>query len=440
MSQEEPRNYEGLVSCQRAEEHSRTYNSQQRMLSLELFGEIFSGSCSRSRRREPLTFAAPLPRGVVATPEELQIVDAEGEVLATQARALDRWADGSVRWALIDILADVDASHRAWRLQRRVGGDIPVTDLRLEIADDGRVSVRTGAADFDIAGAGTFPFSRVVTGGIDHYDANRSGLDDRRSRGTSLEAGDCRHRDRRTRTVACVGQTRRHALEWRRDRGPRHAAPALLRGIGRRSIRAHPQKSAPGRASQWVLGSWRPRVDPASRSGLQAGHHSRGRSVPLVRNRSTTRARRRRVRAPSVLERWRQLEEPGSRDGRGDHATPCPEGIDCARAPEKSRPIAPRQSWPFGLPERSSRSPCRTSGRTFRKRSTRDERSLVLRLWPRQYASSHELQGGEQKTHVFCISVGREASEIEMRLIGVASRRPLTPTRRGTARRQRCPI
>lgn len=49
----------------------------------------------------------------------------------------------------------------------------------------------------------------------------------------------------------------------------------------------------------------------------------------------------------------------------------------------------------------------------FPKAIDADERSLVLRLWPRQYASSHELQGGEQKTHVFCISVGREASEIE---------------------------
>ena len=94
MSQEEPRNYEGLVSCQRAEEHSRTYNSQQRMLSLELFGEIFSGSCSRSRRREPLTFAVPLPQGVVATPRRAsnrRRRRRDPDDSGARARSLGRW-------------------------------------------------------------------------------------------------------------------------------------------------------------------------------------------------------------------------------------------------------------------------------------------------------------------------------------------------------------
>src|SRR5262249_29147456 len=39
--------------------------------------------------------------------------------------------------------------------------------------------------------------------------------------------------------------------------------------------------------------------------------------------------------------------------------------------------------------------------------TTRD--SLILRLFPRQYADAHELQGGEQKTHAFALAFGADS-------------------------------
>ena len=59
--------------------------------------------------------------------------------------------------------------------------------------------------------------------------------------------------------------------------------------------------------------------------------------------------------------------------------------------------------------------------------------SLTLRLFPRQYADVHELQGGEQKTHEFTVAFGPDAIADEPL---AWARRPaeVTPRRSGTVR------
>src|SRR6185436_12000229 len=42
----------------------------------------------------------------------------------------------------------------------------------------------------------------------------------------------------------------------------------------------------------------------------------------------------------------------------------------------------------------------------FPKAIEADSRRLTLRLWPRQFADLHEIQGGEQKTHAFTLAFG----------------------------------
>ena len=44
----------------------------------------------------------------------------------------------------------------------------------------------------------------------------------------------------------------------------------------------------------------------------------------------------------------------------------------------------------------------------FPKAIEADSRRLTLRLWPRQFADLHEIQGGEQKTHVFTLAFGAD--------------------------------
>src|SRR6185295_6153430 len=44
----------------------------------------------------------------------------------------------------------------------------------------------------------------------------------------------------------------------------------------------------------------------------------------------------------------------------------------------------------------------------FPKAIEADGRRLTLRLWPKQFADAHEIQGGEQKTHAFALAFGSD--------------------------------
>ena len=59
------------------------------------------------RRREPVTCGLPWPRGAVPADARLAMTDGAGRPVPLQVRTLDRWPDGSVRWALLDWQATV---------------------------------------------------------------------------------------------------------------------------------------------------------------------------------------------------------------------------------------------------------------------------------------------------------------------------------------------
>src|SRR4030095_1439201 len=59
---------------------------------------------------EPVSVGVPFARAAWHDAARLAAVDASGRPLATQAAALAHWPDGSVRWALFDILVDATGS------------------------------------------------------------------------------------------------------------------------------------------------------------------------------------------------------------------------------------------------------------------------------------------------------------------------------------------
>jgi hypothetical protein len=97
--------------------------------------------------------------------------------LPLQTRVLDRWPDGSVRWVLLDWQADVNAPTT---YQIRVGdGGVQVAAgpaLRLGHGEDGALAIDTGAACYVIRATGPFPFAEVRVGGELAIDVVRSGL------------------------------------------------------------------------------------------------------------------------------------------------------------------------------------------------------------------------------------------------------------------------
>ena len=93
-------------------------------------------------RREPVSVGVPLPPGRV--PDAARLVAFSGAPLPTAATVLERWPDGSVRWALLDLLLDV-----------------PAEGLAVDIRDDGPAATGVDPLVLSRTGRGA-----VVTDGV----------------------------------------------------------------------------------------------------------------------------------------------------------------------------------------------------------------------------------------------------------------------------------
>src|SRR5688572_11360651 len=108
------------------------------------------GAAGERRHGEPVTFGVPLPAGAVHDESDWSITDASNITTPVQVRPLDRWPDGSVRWALIDARVDSDGSGDT-PLQINCGdGTAPMLPALVVTERPGAVVVDTGAARFVI--------------------------------------------------------------------------------------------------------------------------------------------------------------------------------------------------------------------------------------------------------------------------------------------------
>lgn len=97
-------------------------------------------------RREPLTFGVPIGRGRLV--DETRLVAVSDRAWPTDARALERWPDGSIRWALVDVHAELAGSAATLELR----DDVPPPEgPRLEVTRRGAaVSVTDGTLALDV--------------------------------------------------------------------------------------------------------------------------------------------------------------------------------------------------------------------------------------------------------------------------------------------------
>ncbi len=134
------------------------------------------------RRGEPVTCGLPWPRGVLVSIGELALFDATGARLPLQARALERWADGSVRWALLDWRADLEGEETRFTVgavDASSGALSPVPESPLAVEREpasGAVAVDTGSARFAVRPGGPLPFDRATVGGRPALAPERGGL------------------------------------------------------------------------------------------------------------------------------------------------------------------------------------------------------------------------------------------------------------------------
>src|SRR5262245_19406411 len=135
------------------------------------------GPDERVRRSEPLTFGVPVPRGAVTDRGSWTFGAPNGPMRFAQARVIDRWADGSARWVLVDALADLDGTAGLeFALQYDVVSNAaPLRAISINSSSSGLV-VDTGAAKFHIGKHGRVPFDGVEVGGQDALARTSGGL------------------------------------------------------------------------------------------------------------------------------------------------------------------------------------------------------------------------------------------------------------------------
>jgi hypothetical protein len=124
---------------------------------LELIVEAADG---RPRRFEPVSTGVPWPRGVLRDDADLALVDEAGSAIPLQARTLDRWPDGSIRWTLLDWRATVNG-RAVYRVEVAAGSPKVLEGPKVEVVSKpgAGLEIATGRARFRISvGGDSWPF------------------------------------------------------------------------------------------------------------------------------------------------------------------------------------------------------------------------------------------------------------------------------------------
>jgi len=361
------------------------------------------------RRAEPLTFGIPLPRGAVR--HDASWICDRSEIV--QARVLDRWPDGSVRWALIDLRSDLDGDQELVLTVEdantpatpRKNSGSPSISLN---ATNGQVAVDTGAARFVMRAGGTFPFDAVEVAGHASIDRGASGFVITDAKGVSRHAEirsvEIEERGPLRSVITCKGlvvvdggrrlnlvgrvhffaglATSRVIVTLTNPNRAKHAGgfwdlgdpgsvlikdasltfqlPASNEAV---ELYASPEAGAPWTKFDAPFEIYQ---DSSGGDRWQSSNHiNRERRVPMVLRGYNLRA--------------------GSRAQAGLRATPI---VALARGAAGVAITTP-YFW-----------------QNFPKAVDTDGAGLTWRLFPRQYNDLHEIQGGEQKTHELFVSFG----------------------------------
>ena len=363
-------------------------------------------SAAPERWREPVTFGIPFPKGALEARRRLALIDADGQLVPTQTRTLDQWSDGSVRWLLVDAQLNAGAG-RADEYQLRPV-DAPLPSQLIVTEADGRLTISQGAIEFRLRAGGPFPFESILVDGQPAVDPKASGIV------AHDDYGECSVTIGRL-AVEEAGPLRTVVLAEGRitnSRGEIHLELVLRLHFFADSpvVRILACVRNPRRAEHgggfWDLGdkgsvylkdlSLTIAMPPSPTTATTAisvdgesPFESVAGPVSLYQDssggdnwRSSNHINRRRV-VPNTFRGYRVYTSAGTREGvRATPTVVVRRGADCLAA---TMP----HFW-----------------QNFPKAIEAADGTLVVRLFPGQYADLHEIQGGEQKTHELFVAFG----------------------------------
>ena len=367
-----------------------------------------------TRSGEPLTLGVPFPKGMLADAGAVALIRDARERVHVQTRALARWADGSIQWLLIDFRADIrlDTPTQYFLTQDVETWNSEPISPQVNVAEDtGSVVVDTGAARFVFRRGNRFPFGHATVSDRSHVDGSRSGLEIEDAQGHQWkpQIGHVRIEERGPLRAALFVTAEPEA--GREDR-PLQCSARLHFFAGLATVRVELTVRNPRRAEHkggyWELGD-AGSVFLRDVSLVLALSSEAGQARVLCSAECGTDLVP--TPAPIVLyqdssggENWRSTNHlngrrllpltfrgykftTGGAQTVGLRATPIValEQDTCLLA------VSSQHFW-----------------QDFPKAVEASADSIVLRLWPRQTADDHEIQGGEQKTHAFYVAFGAD--------------------------------
>jgi hypothetical protein len=365
------------------------------------------GGAGRHRRAEPATVGVPFPRGFCLDVAGLGVLDHDGANVPHQVEVLDRWPDGSIRWAVFDLCVDGGSSYVVQRTAQQ--RDVATAGLRIE-AGAGGFDVDTGSASFMVPVEGDtiiqerFPARRSVS--IEAWDGEDARLSCTFTRSVLETAGPLRA------TILLEGELR--------SLSKTPVAVVIVRltffrasGVARLALTIRNPRRAEHPGGFWELG------DPGSiylrDLSVRVGIGTEIQSVECWPESS----RNRRVLGLPISiyqdssggENWKSAVHV-NREGRvpvtfrGYRLTAPGIAVEGLRAEpvvrvtqaDSESAVCVRHFW-----------------QNFPKSIGVDPQAIRIGLFPRSFADLHELQGGEQKTHTIGIAFGADTvSEIPL--------------------------
>ncbi|HYB94101.1 MAG TPA: hypothetical protein VEC39_03950 [Vicinamibacterales bacterium] len=365
------------------------------------------------RHGEPITLGVMCPRGAVQRSDAWGLTDQRGRPVTVQTATLDRWGDGSVRWLLVDFLADTAAdSPSYYALAPDQPGDPGSPAIAIEHAGE-TIRVWTGAATFDIPRSGTRFLSSVQVNGIELVRDNAVVAEDSSGaryqfvvrRATIQRAGAIRADIRLDGDLASASGepwldaslqmsffaglgTMKAELSVTNPRAAKHQGgqwdlgdpgSVLIRDL---SIAIVPQCAAD--ADVWGSIDHSDQMEPAG-SRFAVHQESSGGSNWQHDNHLTRHGR--------VAARFRGFRAVrAGREVQGLRATP----IASIGGGDRRVSVALPRFW-----------------EVFPKAIEADSNGCAVAMFPRAYGDVHELQGGERSTLAFAVCFGRDTVTAE---------------------------
>jgi YetA-like protein len=350
---------------------------------------------------EPVALGLPLAKGTLVNPPNLRLLDDSKREVPIQTRVLAKWSDGSAKWLLVDFVARQLAEGRnPWFLhhcpeQKPLGLE---SDLHVYETEDG-VAVATGVATFQLNRNVFEPIQQVLVKGRELLD----------SRGCTTLLVDPRRRPSPAR-IECVtleekGPVRATLLFEGRFKGnvPARFFARLSFFAGTGLVRLRFTLHNPNRARHsgglWDLGDAGSMLFRSLVLNVPFHTNSKGKMAWIAEGRSGVRES-----AAGNLEIYQASSGGGNWQSRnhvnsqGRVAFPfrgyrvrTTEGESFGH---RASPVVSLNGADGGiavaLPE---------FWQQFPKAIKVDGRTLSISLFPEQESDTHELQGGERKTH-----------------------------------------